>query len=114
MLFILTRNVNSGYLGFEKFIICKIPDRWYQNIISTYIGFPTNDFQSTDYFSIFPWLFLFLTGYFLYRMAEKKNVLSLLQAGRCKPVRNLGRNSLTVYLLHQPLLYVFLIYLLKM
>ena len=39
-LFFLTRNVNRGFLGFEKWNFLKLPGKWYDNWISTYLGFP--------------------------------------------------------------------------
>ncbi len=106
LLFLLTRNVNRGFLGFEAWNFLKLPEGWYQNPISTYLGFPSAEFFSTDYFSLIPWLFLFISGYFMYLILKKKGLSE-------KPVfylnvpalAFLGRHSLLIYLLHQPILY---------
>lgn len=106
LLFFITRNVNTGYLGFENFNLIKLPGTWYQGMIMTYLGFPSPDFFSTDYFSLIPWLFLFTGGYFVSHLFQKKNIF-------CHPVLKngirwlsfLGRHSLLIYLLHQPVLY---------
>lgn len=51
-LFFLTRNVNRGFLGFEKWNFLKLPGEWYDNWIGTYLGFPERGFYSSDYFSL--------------------------------------------------------------
>ena len=104
-LFVLTRNVNMGTLGFEGWSFGLLPQGWYRNLFTAYLGFPPRDFYSCDYFSVFPWIFLYQTGYFLYRFFEKKDLLKHL-AGKKLPVFSwLGRHSLIVYALHQPLIY---------
>ncbi len=106
LLFFLTRNINLGYLGFEGMTLCELPNGLYRNLLTTYLGFPMPGFFSTDYFSLFPWLFLFLCGYFLYRICAEKNILQgkAFKLG-CKPMSFIGRHSLMIYLLHQPVLY---------
>lgn len=105
-LFLLLRNINRGYLGFEHVNLVALPDNWYRNLLTTYLGMPAADFYSTDYFSLLPWFFLFVTGYYLYGIAIKHGVLQwkILQK-RLPFVDFLGKNSLLVYLLHQPVLY---------
>ena len=68
LLFLLFRNCNDGYIGFETFDIIKLPSFLYKNLFTAYLGFPPISFVSSDYFSLFPWLFLFLAGYFLYNI----------------------------------------------
>ena len=67
-LFTLLRNVNQGTLGFEDWTLGTVPEGLYRNLLTAYIGFPPPDFFSTDYFSLLPWLFLFLAGHFLRRL----------------------------------------------
>lgn len=111
ILFLLFRNVNEGYLGFEKLQIQKLPETWYQNMATAYLGFPSKSFFSTDYFSVIPWIFLFLTGYFVYRLLAEKEKLQIL----CKfhfniPIlETVGRHSLMIYLWHQPVIYFILL-----
>jgi len=106
VLFFLTRDINFGYLGFEGINLCELPDELYANLCSTYLGFPMRGFYSTDYFSLFPWIFLFLSGYFVHRICTEKNVLqSRVFRLNCKPLSFIGRHSLFIYLLHQPVLY---------
>ena len=103
-LFVLTRSVNRGYLGFEGLRLAALPGELYRNMATAYLGFPFPGFRSTDYFSLVPWLFLFLTGYFLFRLTGQR-LAAAPDLGRCAPLEALGRRSLLVYMLHQPVLY---------
>ena len=104
-LFVITRNVNIKFLGFESWNIISLPESLYQNLFTAYLGFPRNNFYSTDYFSIFPWIFLFSTGFFLSLIFKKQNWLSVLKPRLCKPLEWLGQHSLPIYVLHQPIIY---------
>lgn len=106
ILFLLTRNVNQGCLGFGDFRLLALPDCWYRNLLTTYLGFPMSDFYSTDYFSLFPWIFLFVTGFFMNCFLRQKNLLSHLQPCKIKPLEWLGQHSLGIYIVHQPLIYL--------
>ena len=106
LLFFLLRNCPKGSLGFEKLVICNLPGFLYRNNLTAYLGFPQPGFFSTDYFSLIPWIFLFVAGYFLHRVLEDRNLNGKLFAKGNVPVLNwIGRHSLIVYLLHQPILY---------
>ena len=105
-LFALLRNCPRGTLGFEGFVICTLPDFLYRNHLTAYLGFPHSGFFSTDYFSLLPWIFLFMTGYFLFRITSRVRLNEKLFArGRFPLLNSVGRHSLLVYLLHQPVLY---------
>lgn len=105
-LFLLLRNVPSGCLGFEGIVIAPLPERLYRNLLTAYLGFPHRGFFSTDYFPLIPWFFLFVTGYFLFRCLEERGLNQRLFGKGQLPVLNwMGRHSLLLYLLHQPILY---------
>lgn len=115
-LFILTRNVNSGFLGFEQWNWVKLPEKWYANWFTTYLGFMEKGFFSSDYFSLLPWIFLFMTGYFLYRVLYVHNGLSRFDWKSYRWLAWLdwmGKHSLIVYMLHQPVVYGLLMLLWK-
>ena len=101
-LFLLMGEVNAGYLGFEGVRILALPEGLYANLFTAYLGFPAAGFSSSDYFPLLPWLFLFWTGYFLYRLRPEEPHREL---PRIPVVTFMGRHSLLIYLLHQPLIY---------
>ncbi len=108
LLFFLCRDVNRGFLGFEGLKVWELPQGLYRNLGTAFLGFPGEDFWSTDYFSLFPWIFLFLTGYFLGRLIrEKQGMLKKGEPGK-NPLEWIGRHSLLLYLLHQPVIYLLL------
>ena len=115
------------------------------------LGFPYDSFYSTDYFPLIPWIFLFFSGYYTWKLIlraadlrQKASVryvserytseryaseqyasewytsarntsigrsnpdfpvrLPLLEKPKCRPLEFLGKNTLPVYMLHQPVL----------
>lgn len=118
-LFVLFKDVNAGVIGtgmlhrilpvIPKWTV-RLPEGWYRNLATAYIGFPPADFFSTDYFSLLPWCFLYLCGYELHLILRDKGALkSPIFKKEIKPLSFMGKNSLLIYLLHQPVLYLFVI-----
>lgn len=120
-LFHVTRWLNLGFLRIGPRIRIDLPTELYTfgsgsfpGYVLTGIGFTMKGFFSTDYFSFLPWIFLFWSGLFLHRLLiktgdrEDGNRLFDSPVFHCRlPVLNLiGRHSLPVYLLHQPVLYL--------
>ncbi|MBQ9437807.1 MAG: DUF1624 domain-containing protein [Lachnospiraceae bacterium] len=108
-IFLLFRNVNAGHIlgGFP------VPATFYANLFTAYLGFPYRGFFSTDYFSLLPWFFLFLTGYFLHASLFQKgegSVGKALEKAPFKGIQFIGRHSLLIYMLHQPALYLLLLF----
>ena len=97
-LFALTRKIDEGML----LGAAVMPEWLYQNDITAFLGFPPHSFSSTDYFSLLPWIFLFWVGWFLFPLWKDKAVL---RRGAVGPLMFLGRHSLILYLIHQPVLY---------
>lgn len=102
--FLLLRDTASGYLGFEGLRAAALPRELYRNHLTALLGFPPSDFFSTDYFPLLPWFFLFLTGYFLFRLRPEDSG----EGKRVPLVTAMGRRSLLIYMLHQPVIYVLL------
>lgn len=109
LLFIILRHLNDGYIGLYDIFTVQIPVFLYNGYFASFIGFTDKSFISADYFSILPWIFLFLTGYYFGRIVkieEKGKEYGFLKMKI--PILNyIGQHSLIIYLVHQPILYVF-------
>ncbi len=99
VLFVVTRRTADGIVGIGVWS-AAVPFGWYETDWGAFLGFPSADFASLDYFPLIPWFFLFRVGVHLQRMYRHTE---------CRPSAGgaawWGRHSLAVYLLHQPLLY---------
>ena len=106
LLFLFTRHIQRGYLGFGSLQLIELPRALYELKWLTPFGFPYPGFYSSDYFPILPWFFLFMVGYaFHYVLGESGRVRRVLSK-RIPGLTKLGRYSLIIYLLHQPALMV--------
>lgn len=86
--------------------LITLPGFLYANYFTAYLGFYPFGFFSTDYFPLIPWLFLFWAGFYLHHLVERTaQSLRPLRRSVCPPLGWLGRNSLMLYLLHQPVIY---------
>lgn len=102
LLFLATFHVPQKYLLYQPLAI-PLPQQWYLSYWLSIFGLISPDFFSADYFPVFPYIFLFLAGHFLgyqlYRFPQSIKDFSI------RPLAFLGRHSLFVYLLHQPVIY---------
>ena len=106
LLFVLTRNLNRGYLGFEALNLIKLPETLYSSYASAFLGFPPPEFSSSDYFSLFPWIFMFAAGYFLNGFLQKRRWLTYLHAHTSSVLEYIGCHTLPIYIAHQPVIYL--------
>ncbi len=105
LIFLLLLKMETGWVCFLGKPLFQLPQWLYRNMFTAYLGFPGPGFSSADYAPVLPWLFLFWTGFFLYRLFQKRNWLPLLGRVGCKPLQWVGRHALVIYMIHQPAVY---------
>lgn len=99
-LFLFTYDLPLGYLGFSGNI--RLPAELYRTNWFLFLGFTAPGFSAPDYFPLLPWLFMFFTGRFI-GCATKGVLPETFKKSRVKPLAFLGRHSLMVYIVHQPI-----------
>ena len=119
LLFSVFYRINFGYLN-VFFTKITLPRYLFKGYASTFLGFTDPTFYSTDYFSVFPWIFIYLLGYHLYKICclrrESDGTIFIDSTlnGRLSAFLSkrdldflgyIGKHTLPIYLLHQPILY---------
>ncbi|MEF9983361.1 MAG: heparan-alpha-glucosaminide N-acetyltransferase [Oscillospiraceae bacterium] len=108
LLFLFTLNIGNGYLGFEQTFSLYLPKKLYELSFLFPFGICREDFISGDYYPIIPWIFLFFIGTFLGKAIVKCNLPEFFYKIHCKALSFIGKNSLLIYLFHQPIIYAIL------
>ena len=103
VLFALCYSVSSGWVGVGSWKLL-LPQGLYANYLTAFFGFYPEGFFSTDYFALLPWIFLFWAGYFRHRSIGRARMVAL-RGSVCAPLGWMGRHSLVLYLLHQPVIF---------
>ena len=106
--FFFLRNINYHSFGFLELNLGSAPE-WLYNLKPIWffnlLGFTHYGFTSSDYFSFFPWYFLFLTGFFIYSLSYKAKTLDFFRIGKNKVFYKISKHSLLIYILHQPIIF---------
>jgi len=69
------------------------------------LGWTTETFFSTDYFPMLPWSFVFLFGTWAGKYVKAGKLPAWFYTARAPRLAAVGRHSLEIYILHQPVLY---------
>lgn len=104
LLFMLSYRVPKGGIGLFSYPLFSLPRALYDVRFLAFLGFPSADFSSADFFPLLPWLFLFFFGFFLWRCIERSGLAATFYF-RVPVLDFIGRHSLLIYLVHQPVLY---------
>ena len=67
-------------------------------------GFPTADFFSADYFPLLPWIFVYFLGALAGPVIFGHRLPAWFYRIRCAWLSYVGRHSLIIYLVHQPVI----------
>lgn len=105
VLFLMFYDIERRSLCFG---MISLPDSWYQYDFLAPLGLHSSSFFSADYFSILPWIFMFLCGAFIGKLAADEGLPGIMYKKHSKFLSFIGKNSLWVYLAHQPVLYALL------
>lgn len=99
-LFIITYRAQSGFL-----LGLPLPQALYETSYLFPLGFPQRGFFSADYFPLLPWVFLFFAGSYLGVYFKEGRMPAFCYKTHLRPLAFVGRNTLVVYVLHQPVVY---------
>ena len=105
LLFLFTGTTQQGFWGFGGQPLVVLPQALYAGQWLFPLGFPGPGFYSADYFPLLPWFFLFLAGSAAHWILLRSGRLVGLLRRPLPLLSPLGRHTLIVYLLHQPVLY---------
>ena len=103
LLFLVLRNVDSGVLCLGPRLV-RLPAAMYRFRVLAPLGFPDPLFRSSDYFPLLPWYLLFLCGWFLGKIFRGRESWQRATRVKIPLLSAVGRKTIWVYLLHQPLL----------
>lgn len=103
LLFLLLRRVDGGVIGVGPFMLC-LPEGLYRFRLLAPLGFPDPGFRSSDYFPLLPWYLLFLCGWFLGQIFESRADWQRTARVKVPVLSAIGRKTVWVYMLHQPVL----------
>ena len=102
ILHFILRDIQLGVIGPGW----DLPNVLYATCLGAPLGLPPVYFASTDYFPILPWYPVFLCGVFLYRIFLQCPRCQRLAAVRVPLLSWMGRHSIAIYLIHQPLCFI--------
>ena len=109
LLFALTyRMPETCALGIPGLLTVPLP-AWTQHVPFLFIlGLPDAGFSSADYFPLIPWMFLFMAGTVIGVPIREHRLPEWFYTVRVPYLAGAGRNTLLIYVLHQPVIYLLL------
>lgn len=104
-LYFLTRGVPRGYLGYGPGFGFALPPALYSSAWLAPLGFPGGGFESSDYFPMLPWVFVFAAGTVVGKLAKAGKFPGFAYRSQVPALSWFGRHALLLYLVHQPVIY---------
>lgn len=105
LLALCTFGIRSGYVGIPGLWELAYPAAWAQNPWLIPLGFSA---AGSDHFPLLPWLFVFLAGSYLGVPFALRQMPQLFYRNRSRFLGFVGRHTIYVYVLHQPVVYAIL------
>lgn len=102
LLYLFTFGAQRGYLGLPGVAWITLPSSWAAYPWLLPLGFSA---AGADYFPLLPWLFVFLGGSYLGTPFVQRDMPDFFYRGRSRFLGVVGRHTIYIYLLHQPVLY---------
>ena len=104
VLYLFTKEIYYGTVGFGP-IQFTVPAFLYDHWFTYPLGFRCAGVSSADYYPLLPWIFLFVAGSFLGRVIQAGRFPQGFYRSHCPALAWLGRHTLAIYLIHQPVFY---------
>lgn len=104
LLFLVLFSLPRGSVGLFGFKM-DLPIGLYGTSFLFPLGFPSPAFYSSDYYPLLPWFLLFLCGSFAGVFVRERRCPSAFYNTRVPWLAAVGRNTIYIYLLHQPIIY---------
>lgn len=104
VLFVLTYGMKQGYFGIQGLFEIPHPEFLVKSGLFFPFGIVAKGTAFADYFPLLPWLFVFLAGAFFGVPVREGKMPRFFYKRHIPPLAFLGRHTLWVYLLHQPVL----------
>ncbi len=105
LLFLFTYRIFHGVVGWVPLFEIHLPQGLYTKDFLFPLGFAKEGFFSSDYYPLLPWMFLFGVGFFLGPFFTCSKLPRFFCIKHVKNLGVLGKKTLMIYLLHQPILY---------
>ena len=94
--------------GLQSLFHITLP-AWIAPVVGLYpFGLPDVSFASADYFTLIPWFFLFLAGTVVGKPVRDHKLPDWFYTIRVPFFAAAGRNTLLIYVIHQPVIYLLL------
>lgn len=101
MIYILTQHLPHGWIGIGELVRIALPQQLYTKSYLLPLGFAG---AGSDYFPLIPYFFMYLAGSFLGVFFRRNQMPGWLYDTHSRFFSKLGRNTIVIYMLHQPVI----------